>query len=321
MAASSKPDADSACKVMQIQSYQRAIHYAKKNGNGSAVASLLVNLGQTLLDVGNVAEAIEHWDESLSILHTLGEEGNIMYELYAKIADAWGRLGAASDKSDQQIATQRADCQLGNTAPMSPTAAAAFETVVVMDDAVSTNAATRFATREEDPSALSTIAESPPAETQDATPLVSHQPKSRRGRAGSEMKAWTEEEDNKLKAYVKVYGPRWRTISRLFPDRTEAMCRNRYGRMEALNRTDLSSWRPAVNRCNKCGQIKKGHTCTVTGNQRGRGPNFTATTMVAAPPPQTMTPHTLPAADHSGPTDVEDRHIASESLVTLSVNP
>lgn len=306
---------------MQIQSYRHAILYAKKNGHASAVASLLVNLGETLLDVGNVAEAIEHWNESLSILHTLGEEGNSVYELYAKIADAWGRLGAASDKSDKQIATRPADGQLGGTAPTSPTATAAFETaIVVMDDAVSTNA-TCLATGEEDPSALSNVAQNPvnAAEPQDAIPLASHQSKTRRGRTAAEMKPWTEEEDQNLIAYVKKYGRRWRTIQRLFPDRTEAMCRNRFARMEAPDRTDLQSWRAPVNRCNRCGEIKKGHSCTMTGNQRGQGlcPNFAATTMVAAPV-QTMTQYTLPVANHSEPTGVEDRRVASESLVTLS---
>ena len=61
---------------------------------------------------------------------------------------------------------------------------------------------------------------------------------------------------------VRAHGKKWRMISALIPGRTEAMCRNRFTRMEAPERTEMKGWSEPRNKCNACGQLKKGHTCT-----------------------------------------------------------
>jgi len=75
------------------------------------------------------------------------------------------------------------------------------------------------------------------------------------------MSLWTYDEDAKLRAAVQNYGNRWRKIAGIFPDRTEAMCRNRYTRMLAPNRPNMKNWKQPRNRCNACGELKKGHSC------------------------------------------------------------
>mmetsp|Transcript_27567 Transcript_27567/g.70243 ORF Transcript_27567/g.70243 Transcript_27567/m.70243 type:complete len:285 (+) Transcript_27567:369-1223(+) len=83
--------------------------------------------------------------------------------------------------------------------------------------------------------------------------------------SAASMRVWEYEEDQILLAAVAKYGKRWRAIARLFSDRTEAMCRNRYTRIFAPHRPEMKGWKPCVNRCNACGQYKKGHSCSAKG--------------------------------------------------------
>jgi len=87
-----------------------------------------------------------------------------------------------------------------------------------------------------------------------------------RAQGSSAMRVWEYEEDQMLLEAVKRYGKRWRAIARHFPDRTEAMCRNRYTRIYAPHRPEMKGWKPSVNRCNACGMLKKGHSCAAKGN-------------------------------------------------------
>jgi len=73
----------------------------------------------------------------------------------------------------------------------------------------------------------------------------------------SAMRAWDYEEDAQLILAVQKMGRRWMVIAATFPDRTEAMCRNRYARMSAPKRAGAKP----RNRCNACGELKKGHSC------------------------------------------------------------
>jgi len=83
--------------------------------------------------------------------------------------------------------------------------------------------------------------------------------------SSSAMRVWEYEEDQILMTAVSKLGKRWRAISRLFHDRSEAMCRNRHARIFAPMRTEMKGWKPSVNRCNACGQLKKGHSCPAKG--------------------------------------------------------
>merc|ERR1719502_228613 len=60
-------------------------------------------------------------------------------------------------------------------------------------------------------------------------------------------RAWLPAEDALLLKAVDKYGPSW-----------TAICRNRYQRIKA----PLQEGKEGRNRCKRCGQIKRGHTCT-----------------------------------------------------------
>jgi len=72
----------------------------------------------------------------------------------------------------------------------------------------------------------------------------------------TENRTWEPEEDEGLLAAVKEWGSKWKLIAATLPGRSEAMCRNRYQRINApLNGA------PSRNKCTYCGQLKRGHTC------------------------------------------------------------
>jgi len=75
------------------------------------------------------------------------------------------------------------------------------------------------------------------------------------------MRPWEYDEDVILIDAIERLGKRWKDIAALFPARTDAMCRNRWARMQAPSRTESKRWRAPRNKCNVCGAIKKGHSC------------------------------------------------------------
>lgn len=75
------------------------------------------------------------------------------------------------------------------------------------------------------------------------------------------MRPWEYDEDVILVDAIERLGKRWKDIAALFPARTDAMCRNRWARMQAPSRTESKRWRAPRNKCNVCGAIKKGHSC------------------------------------------------------------
>ena len=76
---------------------------------------------------------------------------------------------------------------------------------------------------------------------------------------------WEPEEDDALKTAIAKHGTRWKNVARdvleqTGAERTVAMCRNRYLRIQAgLRQAALNP--TTNNRCTACGQFKKGHTC------------------------------------------------------------
>lgn len=65
---------------------------------------------------------------------------------------------------------------------------------------------------------------------------------------------WTADDDDKIRAFVLKEGTRWSDMqSTVFEERTVASIRNRWQRIqkEGLGR----------NKCLKCGQMKRGHSC------------------------------------------------------------
>jgi len=76
---------------------------------------------------------------------------------------------------------------------------------------------------------------------------------------------WAAGEDKVLKQAVIDYGPRWKLIANaikhLGTGRTAAMCRNRYQRIRAMQ-----NGKACKNKCKRCGQFKRGHTCPYAGS-------------------------------------------------------
>ena len=161
-----------------------------------------------------------------------------------------------SDVSDHSAAGKipltNESCPMSPTLPCDPVIvepAAAVETTAVVvaetaTDAVETNA--------------NGVDEVTASEDADATSKASSKAKP----SSTNMRVWEYDEDQMLLAAVQKLGKRWRAISRLFPDRSEAMCRNRFTRIYAPHRPEMKGWKPSVNRCNACGQYKKGHSCS-----------------------------------------------------------
>jgi len=139
--------------------------------------------------------------------------------------------------------------------------------------------------------------------TQPVAPMMTNLPPAARPKqakasrpSSSSMRVWEYEEDQMLLAAVAKMGKRWRAIARLFPDRSEAMCRNRYTRIFAPHRPEMKGWKPSVNRCNACGQYKKGHSCASKGKLFV---NASGDTCEAGPLAQVPTFETAPALEPS----------------------
>merc|ERR1719231_1478771 len=93
--------------------------------------------------------------------------------------------------------------------------------------------------------------------------VMAAQRKMARGRSAGEMRPWEYEEDVILVDAIERLGKRWKDIAKLFlPARTDAMCRNRWARMQAPSRTESKRYKAPRNKCNVCGAIKKGHSCS-----------------------------------------------------------
>merc|ERR1712188_96415 len=72
---------------------------------------------------------------------------------------------------------------------------------------------------------------------------------------------WQPEEDDALLTAIGRHGTQWKQIALEMPNRNHAMCRNRYARIKAAPDTSVDAKGRNRNRCTKCGQINKGHTC------------------------------------------------------------
>ncbi len=83
------------------------------------------------------------------------------------------------------------------------------------------------------------------------------------GGAHENMRGWTPEEDEMLQRLILKLGKRWKLIAEeLKPnDRTPAMVRNRYLRIERGK--ELTQRGESKNRCGQCGELKRGHICSV----------------------------------------------------------
>lgn len=83
---------------------------------------------------------------------------------------------------------------------------------------------------------------------------------------------WTPTQDDLLLAAIEKHGPKWKAVAEdVSPNCTSAMARNRFQRMRAP-----LEGKPGRNRCKKCGQVKRGHTCTADNGASGEGRRLVA---------------------------------------------
>lgn len=88
----------------------------------------------------------------------------------------------------------------------------------------------------------------------------------------NENNFWTIEEDEQLKYYISIHGTKWKKICSIMVSKTPTALRNRYQRIEKRNKLingETITFRnktyninkKQLNKCKKCGEIKRGHTC------------------------------------------------------------
>lgn len=128
-------------------------------------------------------------------------------------------------------------------------------------------------------------------------------------------RAWLPIEDEKLLEALEKHGPQWKKIAQemsvLGTKRTTAMCRNRHQRIRAPTRPGQAG----RNRCKRCGQVKRGHTCTVAEDPTVTSSSPPTPLLLDAPmadapaaaaavdgTPATARPRTLALAMPGGPT-------------------
>ena len=81
------------------------------------------------------------------------------------------------------------------------------------------------------------------------------------------MEQWSATEDAAIADGLREYSTRWALIkANKLPHRSVSSIRNRHQRIQKGSRGP-----PGRNRCHRCGQMKRGHSCTLVGNTTGRG--------------------------------------------------
>jgi len=74
------------------------------------------------------------------------------------------------------------------------------------------------------------------------------------------MRAWDPEEDNIIITLLGQLGPKWSRIVQQLPGRSVSSVRNRWQRIEK-GRKLREAGHESKNRCQRCGQPKRGHVC------------------------------------------------------------
>ena len=86
----------------------------------------------------------------------------------------------------------------------------------------------------------------------------------------NENNFWTIEEDEQLKYYISLHGTKWKKICSIMVSKTPTALRNRYQRIEKRNKLingetitfrNKTYHKKQLNKCKKCEEIKRGHTC------------------------------------------------------------
>jgi len=82
------------------------------------------------------------------------------------------------------------------------------------------------------------------------------------------MKAWEPDEDRMILEMLDLLGPKWSKIVQKLPGRSISSVRNRWQRIEK-GRKLREAGESLKNRCQQCGQPKRGHVCMAKLKNRG----------------------------------------------------
>lgn len=104
-----------------------------------------------------------------------------------------------------------------------------------------------------------------------STSMAAPPAKKKHGGAHEYMRGWSPEEDTLLEELYTINGPNWKKNAAAMGEtnpRTPAMCRNRFLRItnsrKEVQNGIANNKRAKFNKCGRCGQVKKGHICTLS---------------------------------------------------------
>uniref|UniRef100_A0A6V2SSD8 Uncharacterized protein n=1 Tax=Emiliania huxleyi TaxID=2903 RepID=A0A6V2SSD8_EMIHU len=84
-------------------------------------------------------------------------------------------------------------------------------------------------------------------------------------REKKEIDSWTADEDALILRLVEQHGKRWSKIAATLPGRTDNGVRNRWNRISRAAVQRDAGGEQSGYRCRRCGQPKRGHTCSALG--------------------------------------------------------
>lgn len=82
------------------------------------------------------------------------------------------------------------------------------------------------------------------------------------------MRAWEPEEDQTIIELLDKFGPKWSKIVQQLPGRSVSSVRNRWQRIEKGRKLRMAG-QESKNRCQQCGEPKRGHVCMARLKNRG----------------------------------------------------
>lgn len=88
------------------------------------------------------------------------------------------------------------------------------------------------------------------------------------GGSHENMRAWEPEEDQTIIELLEELGPKWSKIVQALPGRSVSSVRNRWQRIEKGRKLRMNGME-SKNRCQQCGEPKRGHVCMARLKNRG----------------------------------------------------
>ena len=93
------------------------------------------------------------------------------------------------------------------------------------------------------------------------------------GGSHENMRAWDPEEDQTIIELLDELGPKWSKIMQSPPGRSVSSVRNRWQRIEKGRKLRMNG-QESKNRCQQCGEPKRGHVCMARLKNRGESGEY-----------------------------------------------